>query len=609
MPMIMQKFRKRTKTFLWVVIAGFVAWILFELGADIFRLNVGGEPWQQGVIGEVDGKQIPYTSFVQQFERAVQESTRALNRELTPLDRARIQDEIWNQFVRNVRLQALARQRHLTLSNPTYVELIKRIPPQELLQDSTFLDSTGKFDYQKYLGALANPQNAGFFVNYEQYLREQIPAQLMRADLFTGIAMADREARQEFFLRETLYKVRMFRLVAENIPDSFVQVSEEDVAAYYRKHRERYRQKERVDLLLVEAPKVPSAQDTAAALEKLRTALEELKDGQPFEDVARYYSEDMTTRDRGGKLGKLVKGMPVLYKGLWPVLETLKVGAFTPEPVRSDKGFHILKLERRKRDTFWVAHIFVPVRASATTLTRIHDDLEALIKNVRLEDLDSVAKARGFQIFRTGPFRRDLGFIPRVGRNSILLSWLKDARVGDRSPVVSLETRFVAVVLKQDFPEEIPPLEKVKGRVRRDLTIERKLDVARQVADSARKLLKTLSPDSVQALLTAYRPELLNPPAFKLMQPIVGVGFRPELFGVVAQLPLKVWKGPYTISRQVYLIQKLEETRPDSTAYNRQYRDRLLVNWIQNVFQDFDQELTRPEGVRDYRGYVLRQTQ
>ncbi|MCF6192163.1 MAG: SurA N-terminal domain-containing protein, partial [Candidatus Hydrothermae bacterium] len=298
MRMIMQKFRKRTKTFLWVVIAGFVAWILFELGADIFRLNVGGQPWQQGVIGEVDGKQIPYTSFVQQFERAVQESTRALNRELTPLDRSRIQDEIWDQFLRNVRLQDLARQRHLTLSNPTYVELIKRIPPQELLQDSTFLDSTGKFDYQKYLGALANPQNAGFFVNYEQYLRGQIPAQLIRADLFTGIAMADREARQEFFLRETLYKVQMFRLVAENIPDSFVQVSDEDVAAYYRQHRERYRQKERVDLLLVEAPKVPSAQDTAAALEKLRTALEELKDGQPFEDVARYYSEDMTTRDR-----------------------------------------------------------------------------------------------------------------------------------------------------------------------------------------------------------------------------------------------------------------------------------------------------------------------
>ncbi len=609
MPMIMQKFRKRTKTFLWVVIAGFVAWILFQLGADIFRLNVGGKPWQQGVIGEVDGHEIPYTAFVQQYERAIRESTQVKSHELTPLDRSRIQDEIWNEFVRNVRLQELARQRNLTLSNPTYVELIKRIPPQELLQDSTFLDSTGKFDYQKYLGALANPQNAAFFVNYEQYLREQIPAQLMRADLFTGIAMADREARQEFFLRETLYKVKMFRLVAENIPDTFVQVSDEDVAAYFRKHRDRYRQKERVDLLLVEAPKIPSAQDTMAALEKLRTALEELKDGQPFEDVARYYSEDLSTRDRGGKIGKLVKGMPVLYKGLWPVLETLRVGAYTPEPIRSDRGFHILKLDQRKRDTFWVSHIFVPVKASASTLSRIHDDLEALLKNVRLEDLDSVAKARGFQTLRTGPFRRDLGFIPRVGRNSILLSWLKEARVGDRSPVVSLESRFVGVVLVKDFPEGVPPLEKVKGRVRRDLMLDRKLEVAQQVADSAKKLLKTLPVDSVQALLTAYRPEVLDPPAFKLMQPIVGVGFRPELFGIVAQLPLKVWKGPFTVSRQVYLINKMKETRPDSTAYSKQYRDRLLVNWIQSVFQDFDQELIRPEGVKDYRGYVLRETQ
>ena len=77
-------------------------------------------------------------------------------------------------------------------------------------------------------------------------------------------------------------------------------------------------------------------------LEKARSVLERIKKGESFEDLAKEYSEDVGSKEKGGDLGWFGKGVmvPEFEKA---VFEDLKKGEITPEPVETQFGYHIIK--------------------------------------------------------------------------------------------------------------------------------------------------------------------------------------------------------------------------------------------------------------------------
>jgi peptidyl-prolyl cis-trans isomerase C len=76
--------------------------------------------------------------------------------------------------------------------------------------------------------------------------------------------------------------------------------------------------------------------------EKAKEIIGKLQAGEKFEDLAKD-SEDPGSKDRGGDLGW---SAPAQYvKPFSEALVKLEKGKFTPQPVRSDFGYHIIKLE------------------------------------------------------------------------------------------------------------------------------------------------------------------------------------------------------------------------------------------------------------------------
>jgi foldase protein PrsA len=72
-----------------------------------------------------------------------------------------------------------------------------------------------------------------------------------------------------------------------------------------------------------------------------QTALAQIKQGQKFEAVAKKFSEDESTRDKGGDLGFLPQGaMPPSFD---QIAFSLKVGQVS-DLVRSEFGFHIIQV-------------------------------------------------------------------------------------------------------------------------------------------------------------------------------------------------------------------------------------------------------------------------
>jgi peptidyl-prolyl cis-trans isomerase SurA len=100
----------------------------------------------------------------------------------------------------------------------------------------------------------------------------------------------------------------------------------------------------------------PSDSAREAALAEAREAMEALRDGEDFAAVARRYSDDPSTRERGGELGWFRRGRMV------PAFER---AAYSLRPgqvsgiVETSFGYHIIKLERTKGPERLARHVLI----------------------------------------------------------------------------------------------------------------------------------------------------------------------------------------------------------------------------------------------------------
>lgn len=76
------------------------------------------------------------------------------------------------------------------------------------------------------------------------------------------------------------------------------------------------------------------------AYNKAKDIIAKLKKGQDFAELAKKYSEDDDTADKGGDLGKVNK--EDLNEKVFDALVDLKVGKYTKTPVKSTYGYHII---------------------------------------------------------------------------------------------------------------------------------------------------------------------------------------------------------------------------------------------------------------------------
>jgi peptidyl-prolyl cis-trans isomerase C len=121
-----------------------------------------------------------------------------------------------------------------------------------------------------------------------------------------------------------------------------VRVSETEVTEYYNAHKRNWKQPETVHarhiLLRVKAD------DTAEAVQAVEARAKEIRQrliaGEDFVQLAKAYSEDTGTKDKGGDLGFFSrKGKVAAISDAAFALEDGEIS----QPVRSSVGYHILQ--------------------------------------------------------------------------------------------------------------------------------------------------------------------------------------------------------------------------------------------------------------------------
>lgn len=123
-----------------------------------------------------------------------------------------------------------------------------------------------------------------------------------------------------------------------------INITQSDLQNYYGAHKSQYKDPEeaQVSQILVA--------DEGAA----NTVLKKLSDGGEFEQVAKEYSNDADTKDKGGKLEPPVRKGSTHIAGIGNSAEAeqaifgTEAGTVVEKPIKTDKGFHVIKVRERK---------------------------------------------------------------------------------------------------------------------------------------------------------------------------------------------------------------------------------------------------------------------
>ncbi len=615
--MLMRKLRKTTKFYLWLIVAAFIGWIIFDLGANIVGKR-NAKPWQKGIVAEVGEHKIPLRYYNQVYQQIYNDSLKAKNGvTLSDEEEARIAKEAWNKILENIRWQKIIEERHLSLSDPTVLKIIETTPPPEILRDTAFRTPDGKFNYQRYIQALKNPRNLRYFEAYEARIRSEVPKDIVKSDILISLPLSETELFEEYKRQNMRFKANILNFNIYYIPDSLVKYTDEDLKNFYEKHKDEFYEPEKANLELIILRKLPSSQDSSDAKDRIYTAYDELKGGEKFEDIAKYYSEDPATKDSG--IVGWIKPNDRRYGYLYAIAKNLKKGEFS-KPTLTPRGWVIVKLldvpKKKKRhkkgaqpDSLKIAYILVRVHVSSTTKSDLNQKLRDFLDKAKEEGFEKAAKDMGLKITETGQFKLNLGFIPKLGIAPEILDFVKKHEQGTISPVFNQPYYYVVFKIKEKIPRQLPPFEKAKREVELKYKKAKKEELANELAQKAENMIKSgLSLKAVGDSLKPYGVKYVETGEVRWGQPIKTIGVNYTLYGVVYEMKPGEISEPIKYTSGIFIIKLLDKKLPTKQEFEKnkeQFALRVKYSLINQLWQYWNRELTSTEGVKDYRSYLL----
>ncbi|MED3662781.1 peptidylprolyl isomerase [Ureibacillus sp. FSL K6-8385] len=125
-------------------------------------------------------------------------------------------------------------------------------------------------------------------------------------------------------------------LLTKKVMEDYVDIKDDELKSYFEENKDSYNQAEQVEAshILVDDEKTA------------KEVIKKLNDGEDFAKLAKEYSTDTGTKDKGGYLGYFGRGEMV--EAFENAAFSMKVGSISSEPVKTDFGYHIIKVTDKK---------------------------------------------------------------------------------------------------------------------------------------------------------------------------------------------------------------------------------------------------------------------
>jgi peptidyl-prolyl cis-trans isomerase D len=559
------------------LLGGWPAKILFGLMVFVFSFfgiegyfQARNETW----VAKVDGHEISQQDFTNALNGARQRQLAQPGNTMDPseFEKPAFKQKVLDQLINQQLLVNLNDKLGVVVPDSTLRAVIAQTPQFQV---------DGHFDSNAYLAMLSasgkTPQQ------YEDEERTRLGQyQLVQPIVNTAFAT---NAEVDTYLKLRLQTRDFHYVELPQPPAPDTQVSDAEIAAWYKAHSKDFMTPEQVSVHYIELDaanmKVEAATDDASLKEryekeKSRFTLPEEREaahilikvppnatpaqqkaalakaqqvdklarapGADFAKLAQQYSDDLGSKNQGGELGWLQKGDtdPAFESALF----SMQKGQIS-DPVLSSEGYHIIDLEDvRSGQVKSFAEVRDQLAAEAAKEAREsqYSDTAGKLTDLVYQDpssLEPAAKALGLTVQTTPLFTRQGTSSGIASNKNVVKAAFSDLVLtqGNSSDPVDLGPSHIVVLHIADHqPAKPKPLSEVSDAIRNDILQARADAAAKQQADALfAKLQKggdlealaksagqqVKQASTVQRDSTAYDPELLRA-IFKMPSPAKG---------------------------------------------------------------------------------------
>lgn len=522
---MLQNLRKQVQGTTAKIVVGLIVVSFALFGIESILVGGGGNE-----VAEVNGDPI----YPQELQQALDTQKRRLiammgdNLDPSMLDDERLGPQALEALINRKLLMQTADEMGLTISNAEIGTLVAGMEQFQV---------DGTFSPEVYRSVLSS---AGYTPSYfKQSLYDDLLVNQLRSGMAGSefVTPAEREVSARIITEQR--DLRYFTIPRERLSTP-LQFTEAQIEAYYDAHQDNFRTPESVDVdylelslndfrepveesAVLEAYELAKQESQFQAqsrvshilfesdaedevIERIATAQEKLAGGESFADVAKEFSDDVGSADKGGDLGYTSGG--TFPAAMETAITQLQPGVVST-PVKTEAGMHlILVTERKEGEETGLEEMRsqltenIQMDEARIVLLRTVESLKDLSFNA--EDLAYPAGELGLTVERADDVVRSQN--EGLFANSTLIEAAFSEEVlqsGNNSEVIELpDNRFVVLSVRRHNTPEMKALASVRGEVVAALAEETtRAAVVAQAAQALKQLRMGVSLDQVVAEL------------------------------------------------------------------------------------------------------------
>lgn len=505
---------KYSKVFVQIVL------VLITIGFSFFGVESYFVSRTNTDVATVDGAPITREAFTERFGQYRQMMAQRLGpgTDLSILDRPEVKVGFLNQLIDEQALLAANDKLGIVVPAAAIREEIAKIPA---------FQTDGQFDAEQYKAALMSIGKSP--LGFEDEVRRNLAMRELPIQLAASAIVTDAEVDAYLRLRDERRDFRFAKLDKPAQKDG--EVKQDEIDAYYKAHPADFMVPERVAIEYVElnATAIPfdetpddsvlkdryekeknrfvtaeqreashilikvagkgGPDEQKAALAKAEDVEKQLKDGKDFATLARQYSDDLGSKNQGGELGWLDKG--ITEEAFESALFGLAKGEVS-KPVLGSEGYHIIKLvdlRPGKTRSFEEVRTELLKEYQNSERDRLYSEKAGRLTDLAYQDpssLDAVSKELGVPIQKAGPFAR-VGGTGIAANPAVIKAAFSDSVLVQKnnSDPIDLGPSHIIVLRDSEHLAATPrPLAEVQDQIRTRILAERLAKQAREHADA-----------------------------------------------------------------------------------------------------------------------------
>jgi peptidyl-prolyl cis-trans isomerase D len=595
---MMTKLREFTKVFIILVAVSFIGMMVFDWGMDI----TGRKSGRNQNIGEVNGEELSYDQFANMYRQTLETRRSKSDKAISEEDQRQIRNMVWEQFVQVVLLKDEIKRFKIEISDSEIIYNIKHYPLEQLTNNEAF-QTNGQFDWNKYYAAFNNPEAGKFWLQVEEFYRQNLPYEKLQTIITSTARISDSEIEQEFIKNNLTARVSYIEILYSKFNDPDRTFSDDEIRNYYKEHISDYYQEEKRSLSYVFFSLKPSKEDTLRILNDFDEIKARIENGEDFNQLAMIYSEDPAKETNQGRYDFFERG--TMVKPFEEACFNGKVGEIVG-PVETPYGFHIIKIEDKHvkdgKEEVKVSHILLKVVAGPSSREKQETSAGFFIEDARALGFELVAERNDYKIEHLDKISENAQYIPGFGRNFDIPSFAFRSKTGDISNMIFTENGIVVLKLDRIIESGPRALDEVQNlviiRLQQEEAIKSASQFANEIQNEIEKNIpfKTISINDESNKIKYDSTTSFSLNSYSVHDHI----FRASAFSLdIGQISdiIKTKNG-------IYWQKLLEKTEFDSLAFRNQYdsiRYRLLIEKRRNIFETWYQCLKENAKIKDNR--------